>query len=181
VVLATGPWIRELVPSVAAENIQVIPQTVAYFRLGVPARSLPAWIHFGGGPNGITYGVPEVGRDALKAGHHVTKGPDADPDAPGAPPASETEALRVSLTRLLTVPIQDSLGLERCLYTMTPSEDFVIDLWPGEPRVAFAAACSGHGFKFAPMTGRVLAELVVKGRTEVPGALDAAALFALRR
>jgi glycine/D-amino acid oxidase-like deaminating enzyme len=47
--------------------------------------------------------------------------------------------------------------------------------------VAFASACSGHGFKFAPLTGRILAELVVKGQADLPGGLDAAALFALRR
>ena len=64
---------------------------------------------------------------------------------------------------------------------MTPTEDFVIDHWPGDPRVAFASACSGHGFKFAPLTGRILAELVVNGRADVPGGPDTASLFALRR
>jgi glycine/D-amino acid oxidase-like deaminating enzyme len=46
--------------------------------------------------------------------------------------------------------------------------------------VAFAAACSGHGFKFAPLTGRLLAELVVRGRADLPGGHDAASLFAFR-
>jgi glycine/D-amino acid oxidase-like deaminating enzyme len=47
--------------------------------------------------------------------------------------------------------------------------------------VAFASACSGHGFKFAPLTGRILAELVLNGRADLPGSLEAASLFALRR
>jgi sarcosine oxidase len=159
----------------------VVPQTVTYFRLGVPARSLPPWVHFGGAESGMTYGLAELGRDALKAAHHVTQGPDTNPDEVAPPAYGETDALRAVLERILTVPVLESLGTERCLYTMTPTEDFVIDHWPGDPRVAFASACSGHGFKFAPLTGRILAELVVNGRADVPGGPDTASLFALRR
>ena len=56
----------------------------------------------------------------------------------------------------------------------------MIDHWPGDPRIAFASACSGHGFKFAPLTGRILAELVVNGRADIPGSPGAASPFALR-
>jgi sarcosine oxidase len=137
-------------------------------------------VHFGGAESGITYGLAELGRDALKAAHHVTQGPDTNPDEVAPPACGETDALRAVLERILAVPVLESLGTERCLYTMTPTEDFVIDHWPGDPRVAFASACSGHGFKFAPLTGRILAELVVNGRTDVPGGPDTASLFALR-
>jgi sarcosine oxidase len=34
--------------------------------------------------------------------------------------------------------------------------------------VAFASACSGHGFKFAPIVGEILADLVIDGRTDWP-------------
>jgi sarcosine oxidase len=54
-----------------------------------------------------------------------------------------------------------------CLYTSTPDEDFVIDLAPGLPNVAFCSACSGHGFKFAVGIGRALADLVTHGATEM--------------
>jgi sarcosine oxidase len=180
VVIASGAWLRELVPDVRPD-VRVVLQTVEYFRLGVPARSLPAWVHLGGAESGITYGLAELGRDALKAAHHVTHGPDTNPDEVPAPADGETDALRAILDRILTVPVLESLGIERCLYTMTPTEDFVIDHWPGDPRVAFASACSGHGFKFAPLTGRVLAELVVNGRADLPGGPAMASLFALRR
>jgi sarcosine oxidase len=180
VVIATGAWLPELVP-IVRDEVTVVPQSVAYFRLGVPARTLPSWIHFGGAPSGITYGLAEVGRDAMKVGLHVTKGPGADPDQPTAPSSGEVETLRTRLEQILTVPVRELLGSEPCFYTMTSTEDFLVDHWPGDPRVAFASACSGHGFKFAPLTGRILAELVVHGRADLPGGVDAATLFALRR
>jgi sarcosine oxidase len=48
-----------------------------------------------------------------------------------------------------------------CLYTNAPDEEFVVDVHPAAPGVAFASACSGHGFKFAPVIGEILADLVL--------------------
>ena len=179
VVIACGAWLRELVPAAAAD-VTVIPQTVAYVRLAAPARSLPAWVHFGGAETGTTYGLAEIGRDAFKIGHHVTRGAHVDPDGVASLAAGDGSALLRVVAQIVAVPVVESLGLERCLYTMTPTEDFVIDCWPGNPRVVFGSACSGHGFKFAPLTGRLLAELLVHGRAALPGGVDASSLFARR-
>jgi sarcosine oxidase len=46
-----------------------------------------------------------------------------------------------------------------CLYTMTPDSDFIIDRLPGAPQIVIASPCSGHGFKFAPAIGDILADL----------------------
>ncbi len=54
-----------------------------------------------------------------------------------------------------------------CLYTMTPDEHFVLDRIPEEP-VWYAAGFSGHGFKFAPVVGKVLAEVALNEPTSVP-------------
>jgi len=179
VVIASGAWLPELVPAVRPD-VRVVPQTIAYFRLGVPAASLPGWIHFGGARSGVTYGLAEIGREALKAAHHDTHGPEANPDEMPPSPSGSPDAVRRILEQILAVPVLDLLGIERCLYTMTPTEDFVIDHWPGDRRIAFASACSGHGFKFAPLTGRILAELVVNGRADIPGSPGGASPFALR-
>jgi sarcosine oxidase len=55
-----------------------------------------------------------------------------------------------------------------CLYTNTPDETFIIDRHPAAPGVAYASACSGHGFKFAPVVGEILADLVTTGSTSWP-------------
>jgi glycine/D-amino acid oxidase-like deaminating enzyme len=55
------------------------------------------------------------------------------------------------------------------MYTMTPDQDFVLGWLPGGMgRVAVAAGFSGHGFKFTPVVGEVLADLVTAGGTDLP-------------
>ena len=48
------------------------------------------------------------------------------------------------------------LGIETCLYTNTADEEFVLER---RGRIVVGSACSGHGFKFAPIVGRTLAAL----------------------
>jgi sarcosine oxidase len=48
---------------------------------------------------------------------------------------------------------------------MMPDGDFLIDRLPGCPQVIAASPCSGHGFKFAPVIGEILADLAVDGST----------------
>ena len=48
---------------------------------------------------------------------------------------------------------------------MTPDGDFIIDRLPHEPNIIVASACSGHGFKFAPVVGEILADLAAGDRT----------------
>ena len=59
-------------------------------------------------------------------------------------------------------------GAAVCLYTDTPDEDFVLDTYPGARGIAIASACSGHGFKFSPVIGEILADLALQGRTAYP-------------
>ena len=60
---------------------------------------------------------------------------------------------------------------EVCLYTVAPDEQFQVDFLPGRPDVIVASPCSGHGFKFSCLIGRVLADLAADGSTEL--AIDA--------
>jgi sarcosine oxidase len=36
---------------------------------------------------------------------------------------------------------------------------------PGAPNIIVASPCSGHGFKFAPVIGEILADLAIRGAT----------------
>jgi monomeric sarcosine oxidase len=58
-----------------------------------------------------------------------------------------------------------------CMYTTTPDEDFVIGRHPEHAQVTVACGFSGHGFKFVPVVGEILADLAVDGTTKHPIAL----------
>ena len=51
------------------------------------------------------------------------------------------------------------------MYSMSPDEHFIVGR---RSNVVFAAGFSGHGFKFAPVVGSVLADLALDGRTAEP-------------
>jgi sarcosine oxidase len=52
----------------------------------------------------------------------------------------------------------DPVEVQTCLYTTMPDESFVLER---RGRVVIGAACSGHGFKFAPAVGERLAQLAL--------------------
>ena len=67
----------------------------------------------------------------------------------------------------MTVKVVESLRSETCFYTCAPHEEFLLDNHPANPRFVVASPCSGHGFKFAPLTGRIAAELALSGHSTV--------------
>lgn len=56
-------------------------------------------------------------------------------------------------------------GAKTCLYTLTPDHHFVLGPHPHHPNVTIAAGFSGHGFKFVPVIGEILADLTLTGTT----------------
>ena len=50
----------------------------------------------------------------------------------------------------------DPVSVETCFYTVTSDESFILER---HGRVVVGSPCSGHGFKFAPLTGRRIASL----------------------
>jgi sarcosine oxidase len=51
---------------------------------------------------------------------------------------------------------------ETCLYTNTPDDHFILER---RGPVVVGSACSGHGFKFAPLIGQRLAGLAAGPQT----------------
>jgi sarcosine oxidase len=52
-----------------------------------------------------------------------------------------------------------------CMYTLTPDRHFVIGRHPGHEQVTIGCGFSGHGFKFVPVVGEILADLATTGTT----------------
>jgi sarcosine oxidase len=53
-----------------------------------------------------------------------------------------------------------------CMYTNTPDLNFVVDKHPAHKNVIIGSACSGHGFKFAPVMGEILADMALEGESQ---------------
>jgi glycine/D-amino acid oxidase-like deaminating enzyme len=106
------------------------------------------------------YGFPALPDGTLKIGHHGA-GRRVHPDGDRVVLAAEVERfrafLRDSLPELADAPIR---ATRLCLYCDTFDGDFWIDHDPGRPGLVVAAGDSGHGFKFAPVLGRLIADVV---------------------
>lgn len=79
---------------------------------------------------------------------NLTIGP---PDGP-AVPAAETAAIRAVLG-------DQPMTADFCMYTLTPDDHLLLGPLPENDNV-FAGALAGHGFKFAPVPGEILADLI---------------------
>lgn len=171
-VLAAGPWSGYFVPDLALPlEVERIP--VVWFEPRVPAKDvgvgrLPVWI-LETPTDGSFYGFPYDPDIGLKVARHhsdVTIGSAEDLDRELRP--ADEARVRAFLRAHLPAtdgPLTDSTI---CLYTNTPDGHFVIDVHPAATGVAFASACSGHGFKFAPVIGEILADLALTGASERP-------------
>jgi sarcosine oxidase len=126
-------------------------------------ENFPIWIHYRK-PH-FTYGFPMLGTAGVKLAFHHD-GPVINPArAERTPNLEVSRRLREYLREYLPDAAGEVAAEVTCLYTTTLDHNFVIDLLPGFPNVAFASACSGHGFKFATGIGRALADLVQFGKT----------------
>ncbi|HTD32633.1 MAG TPA: N-methyl-L-tryptophan oxidase [Candidatus Elarobacter sp.] len=105
------------------------------------------------------YGFPNFGTGA-KVAHHgsgVAAAPDAlDRDVRN----DEIAVARDALASFVPAAAGPFLRAAPCMYTLTPDEHFVIGAHPREPRVVLAGGFSGHGYKFAPVVGEIVAALL---------------------
>jgi len=169
VVVTAGAWVADLVPAMRGA-VHVSRQHVGYFDAG-PAGEFgrfPVWVYLGDEARGLYYGLPAFGGPGIKAALHGVGEGDDDPEAHPGPDAGAIARVREFLGAQLAIRVGGALKAETCLYTNTPDERFVIGPLPGHPNVVVGSICSGHGFKFGPLAGRLLAGLVMDGATGVP-------------
>lgn len=168
VIVSAGAWLGELLPQLQG-LARPERQVLGWFEPLVPEYFEP--VHFPvfnvSVEEGRYYGFPVFGVPGFKVGryHHLDEQietPDAWDREPG--PADET-VLREFTERYFPEGAGPLLTAQACMFTNTPDEHFIIDTLPGEERVIVASPCSGHGFKFSPVVGEILADLAIDGST----------------
>ena len=85
--------------------------------------------------------------------------------------SEEIEAMRAFVAPRIPDLPATFLAAVTCMYTNTPDEHFVIARHPAHEQVIVACGFSGHGFKFVPVVGEILADLAADGGTSHPIAL----------
>jgi len=128
-----------------------------------PGR-FPVWI-WDWPPEQMGYGLPAVDGQVKAALHRGDEAVDPDVGAADARPEEVTAMREVLTIRLPQLASTQWLGAKVCLYTLTPDEHFVLGAHPTAPNTWVAAGFSGHGFKFVPVVGEILADLAVTGTT----------------
>ena len=171
-IVAAGPWIKTLLPELPAP-IRVTRQVQAWFEPTDPALftadRFPVFLiesrhgqHYGFPPHG--------GKDAkgfcVKIAKHHHADEAVEPDRVDCEVGdADLDLIRPALVDHIPAANGRLLAAKTCLYTVTPDRDFIIDRMPGAPNVLVASPCSGHGFKFAPVIGEILADLAMSGAT----------------
>ena len=172
-IVTAGPWVSHLLPFLKS-RVALARQTVGFFQLEGSREefqpgAFPVWGYLLRQGDISYYGLPQFGRDGIKLAKHIVSGVDDDPDdVPTQMPEDAIDDLRTFIKEQFVPPIARFLDWETCLYTNTGTEDFILDVHPDNPHVVIGAGFSGHGFKFGPLTGRILSELSLNGKTSIP-------------
>ncbi len=179
-VLAGGAWMPRLLHRDAAQpfapRLTPTRETIVW----IDDEADPSWSHdrmpvwlFDRGTRAAVYGIPTFASMGTPRGLKVAlhgAGPHTDPDAHGQPvdDAAVRETLAAVGEFLPKAGGRGVLAARHCLYTMSEDTDFLVGLHPELPEVVLAAGFSGHGFKFAPVVGEVLADLALARSTRRP-------------
>jgi sarcosine oxidase len=141
--------------------LEIRQQQVFHFPLRDPENELPVFVHK---DDMQMYGLPS-GRDVAVPAVKIGRFDD------GLVTTASTRSGRIDdryrrpvidyVRRWLPALEPEPVAEASCLFTMTPTEDFVLDR---VGNIVIASACSGHGAKFAPLTGLFAAELALRLR-----------------
>lgn len=166
-VLAAGSWMKPLCALLDVSlPLTVTQEVLCYYP---PAETTDVNHQIGVMPTLVDYHdetvpfycLPQVEIPGVKAGWHHS-GVEIDPSEP-RPPASEAiiEHLNGWIERLFPHLVPEPIEVLTCLYTSTPDHHFILNTHPTLPNVVLAAGFSGHGFKFGPVIGELLADLLL--------------------
>ena len=155
-VVTAGSWAPGLLaPLGIGLPVTVTRETVVHFRLAEP-NGLPTVIDrsLDVSTRREAYALPSPGI-GLKAGVHRS-GHVADPDTEGVPDEAVARATGEWVRERYEIAQPDPVLVETCLYTSTDDERFIFER---QGPLVVCSACSGHGFKFTPEVGRLVALL----------------------
>lgn len=169
VIVSTGAWANELLGDLKLP-LEIERRTVHWFRDKkgnddcFSPKKLPVYIwEYEHGK--MFYGFPDLGNGIKIAS--TKKGAIILPDELNREiDPAEIEEVTQLVSRYFSM---DAMHIDAsvCMYANTPDENFIIDFHPIHPDVIITSPCSGHGFKFSSMTGKLLAQMATDAEPEI--------------
>ncbi len=162
VVMATGAWTPYLLPS-TQKFLRATGHPVFHLKPQKPELFAPECFPVFGADISQTgfYGFP-INRDGVVKVANHGPGREMSPDSrERIVTPEEEEEMREFLAETFPALADAPIGYTRiCLYCDTNDGDFWIAPDPDRPGLIIAAGDSGHGFKFAPVLGEIIADAV---------------------
>jgi sarcosine oxidase len=175
-IISAGAWSGKILPDFE-QTIKVTRQSIAWIK---PKKwddfllnNFPCWMIADNEMPGCYYGFPVLPIEkfgepyGLKIAYHYP-GTLTDPDnLNNQPTEKDLDNLLYAMEKYFPGVFESFIITKSCLYSNTPDENFIIDKLPGfEEQVTIACGFSGHGFKFVPVVGEILADISIKGKTK---------------
>ena len=159
VVPALGAWTARALPEMH-HLMWPVAQPVFHFRPIEPSRfEPPAFLPWTADITSTGfYGFALHPTGVLKVAHHG-RGIRVNPDDAGVPDDAALDDFRAFFRRALpSLADAPAVARRHCLYCDTWDGNFWIDEHPDRPGLVLATGGSGHGFKFAPVLGELIAD-----------------------
>jgi sarcosine oxidase len=162
-ILAAGPWMNKLIPELNLP-LQTTRQVLYWYDIDETGKNqtgpekFPIFIwntqfgkHF--------YGFPDIGNGFKIAFHD--KGEICEPDNINRIVSTEeVEEMNHIIHSYFKFKATFKEAVT-CIYTNTPDDHFLIDHHPLSDNVIIASPCSGHGFKFSSVIGKILSDMAL--------------------
>ncbi|MDQ7026796.1 MAG: N-methyl-L-tryptophan oxidase [Anaerolineae bacterium] len=165
-VIAAGGWAKQLLATTDLDiPLEVTQEILAYFApkddsVNHHIGTMPVAIDYHEHLEDPFYCLPIVDVGGVKMGWHHT-GPVMQPDDDRVIPDAVLDGMRGWIARFLPQLQTEPLEIHTCLYSNTPDYHFILDKHPQYDNIVVAAGFSGHGFKFGPILGELLADLTL--------------------
>ncbi|MFQ5629450.1 MAG: N-methyl-L-tryptophan oxidase, partial [bacterium] len=170
-IITPGAWATSLLASIAIE-VEIWRKVLVWYQspdLDIFTPDIfPTYyveMDYGG-----FYGFPVISEKGFKAAEHLHANIISEPDKVERALLLEDEKPLLSFLAdvfpSITEPTRTAHQV--CMYTKSPDDHFILGCHPEHKNVVIGAGFSGHGFKFAPVIGEILADLALNGETEHP-------------
>ncbi|MEM9274280.1 MAG: N-methyl-L-tryptophan oxidase, partial [Cyanobacteria bacterium P01_F01_bin.143] len=173
-VITAGSWTKALLASLDINiPLKIMPCQLGFYQTqdskAFKPGSFPIFLaHMNGDYGEMPYGIPHEHENfGLKIStFYGWKTIDDPVEINYATSIDWLEKIRNFLRQYIPRAAGNLISTRRCLYTVTPDKNFIIDSHPNYSHIVFGAGFSGHGFKFTTLVGKILAQLALEGTTE---------------